>query len=250
MVPKADKITVNLKASGKTVATKDIEIPRLGTTGSITITNDDIYTGPDIPEPDKDKVNVYVKYNGKFKDDIKEIAFCNYYNSDEVRVSYKIDAVNVIVTDDGFVVTNFIIPQNWSFPMTIVLRQDYSVKIATSEMIAYDTMMNNSGNTIEFELQPQNNIIKLNITYTGDDYSKIHYVKFDGTQLPNSHQGISVNATSKKIDSLIVSINNNTDITISIAEWDIWNPILRYTIPWSDIQAHLGDELDVTIDPK
>lgn len=253
VVPKADKITVNLKANGKTVATKDIEIPQLGTTGSITITNDDIYTGPDIPEPDKDKVNVYVKYNGKFKDDIKEIAFCNYYNTSQpILPPYEIDNNNIIVTDDGFVVANFQLPALWTNPIAVVLKGKYNVntemELAKNNiMLQYSDVKNSYGGTLEVEVQ--STAMKVNIHYSGN-YSEIKQLKFDGAKLPYPWDIINVNPNSNNIGSFFIVTNNNTDINITIGS-DVYNGIKgTYTIPWSDIQAHLGDELNVTIEPK
>lgn len=247
VVPKADKITVNLKASGKTVATKDIEIPRLGTTGSITFTNDDIYTGPDIPEPDKDKVNVYFKFNRKLKDDVDEIVL---YYGDYPLWDKKVTEETVYVTDDGFVITNVLIDAWYDYNNIYVKLKDSSgVEIANQ-----DTNMQKSdftsklGGTVEIEVK--SNVVKLNVIYSGNDYSNIQQIQFKGSQSPNWGNPLTVNVNSNNIGSFIVTPNNNTDINVIVAEWEVWNPKGQYTIKWSDIQAHLGDELDVTIDPK
>ena len=246
-VPTADKITVNLKANGKTVATKDIEIPQLGTTGSITITNDDIYTGPDIPEPDKDKVNVHIKFNSKFKDDVDKIELC--YGRGDVLWSNKITDKTVFITDDGFVITNIVVGAWDSSNETYIkLKDSHGLEIANE-----DTNMQKSdftsklGGTLEVEVQ--STAIKVNIHYNGN-YSEIKQLKFDGAKSPNPGDIIKVNPTSNNLGSFIVTPNNNTDINVIVAEWEVWNPKGQYTIKWSDIQAHLGDELNVTIDPK
>ncbi len=247
VVPKADKITVNLKASGKTVATKDVEIPRLGTTGSITFTNDDIYTGPDIPEPDKDKVNVYFKFNRKLKDDVDEIVL---YYGDYPLWDKKVTEETVYVTDDGFVITNVLIDAwNDYNNIYVKLKDSSGVEIANQ-----DTNMQKSdftsklGGTVEIEVK--SNVVKLNVIYSGNDYANIHQIQFKGSQLPNWGNPLTVNVNSNNIGSFIVTPNNNTDINVIVAEWEVWNPKGQYTIKWSDIQAHLGDELNVTIEPK
>lgn len=249
VVPKADKITVNLKANGKTVATKDIEIPQLGTTGSITITNDDIYTGPDIPEPDKDKVNVYFKFNRKLKDDVDEIVL---YYGDYPLWDKKVTEETVYVTDDGFVITNVLIDAwNDYNNIYVKLKDSSGVEIANQ-----DTNMQKSdftsklGGTVEIEVK--SNVVKLNVIYSGNDYSNIHQIQFKGSQSPNWGNPLTVNVNSNNIGSFIVTPNNGNSITVIVGDDIGWDGGIKgkYEIPWSDIQAHLGDELNVTIEPK
>lgn len=211
------------------------------------IENTEPTTPTDIPEPDKDKVNVHIKFNSKFKDDVDKIELC--YGRGDVLWSNKITDKTVFITDDGFVITNIVVGAWDSSNETYIkLKDSHGLEIANE-----DTNMQKSdftsklGGTLEVEVQ--STAIKVNIHYNGN-YSEIKQLKFDGAKSPNPGDIIKVNPTSNNLGSFIVTPNNNTDINVIVAEWEVWNPKGQYTIKWSDIQAHLGDELDITIDPK
>ena len=204
-----------------------------------------------IIDPQPNAVNIHIKFDSKFKDDVNTIIACEKNNPDWQTYGqpYSIDTnENVIVTDDGFVITNFVPQIDYFYGnFVIALKHDTNL-IALTEIIP--NFMNSLGETIEVDAKPSTNIIKLNIIYRGEDYSRVHCLKVDGAQSPPNWQGVSVSANSNNIGSIYVTINNNSDITISAYEGDIWGTsIAQRTIPWSDIQKHLGDEMNVIIDP-
>lgn len=238
-VPTADRdITVSFKSGGKTIAKKSIEIPYLGEMYNIEITNDDVYTEPNIPEPKPNAVNIRIKFDSKFKDDVEYIRVEGpVYN-------------NFPIGELGLVITNIIYErEDWYPDLTVILYSKDNIELGKATVKA-DDWKNLIGDTVEIEIKPLTNLIKLNIIYRGEDYSRVHCLKVDGAQSPPNWQGVSVSANSNNIGSIYVTINNNSDITISAYEGDIWGTsIAQRTIPWSEIQKHLGDEVDVVIDP-
>ncbi len=196
-----------------------------------------------IIDPQPNAVNIHIKFDSKFKDDVNQIAFCSYYNPD-YNIYGKIYSIdNLIVIDDGFVITNYE-PLEWYFnnnDFAVVLKHN-TEKIELLK-IPKETIMNNLGDTVEIEIKSTG--IKIDLTYKGNNYSDIHLVKFGNSEIWNSNSTFN----SGDLGAFYITPKENQDLSVTVYGWNYTVISKTFTISWEKIKDSIGKQIDVVLDP-
>lgn len=247
-VPTNDNITVNLKVDGKTIAQKEVYAPELGTAENVEITNDDLYSGPEIPEPEPNKINIAIEYDCELKEDVKTIEISQYGNSiSKFMVGVDKNVYTVENSFNGFVIANCKLPfdyNQWYQPsFDLLLKNADGVEIGKTAVSGdqyYPGIVD--GAVVNVKIQPT--VIKIDLTYNGDNYYDVHTFIFG-----NTNRQVWTTFSSGDLGAFYITPMENQDLSITVADNNYNNLSKTYTIPWETIKDSIGKQIDVVLEP-
>ncbi len=203
-------------------------------------------TPTDIPEPAPNELNILIEYDCELKEDVKIIEISQNGN---ILSKFSVDTdEKVYVVENafnGFVISNYKLPfeySQWYQPsFDLLLKNADGVEIGRT-IVSGDQYYPGivDGTSVNNKIQPT--AIKLNITYTGSNYSNIRCLKIGDDQ----YQYHNV-LTSGNLGEYYFTPLTGQNLSIVVLDQTYNVMAIRDEIPWSQLEAALGRIMNITI---
>lgn len=229
----SEKVTLTLKSGGDVIAKKEIAVSDLvlGAANEIIITNDDIHVAPVIPDPDADKMNFNIMFDGDLADEVKYIEVTGPAT------------LNTEISDTAQLVVVNYKPENYNeywHPDIYITLKDANGNAIGKATISGDDWKDKLGKTIDVSITPSALKLKFNLP-DGVSESDVAIVILGGAV---GYRSTTLNDLYSGCVS--VDVNNHSSITAELRN-SSWGLIGTAEISYETWSEALGSILEIDI---